>query len=85
MICTSHQTFLDHQIQWDGFGRANDTYGGRLEMHTEFWWGNLKETDHVAKLGTDLRRILKRILEKQDRRAWTDFIWLRIGARGRQL
>jgi len=41
--------------------------GGKwhIEMHTEFWWGNPKETDHAAKLGRDVRRILKWILQKQ--------------------
>jgi hypothetical protein len=36
-------------------------------MHTEFWWGNPKETDHVAKFGRDARRILKWILGKKNR------------------
>jgi len=42
--------------------------GGKwhIEMHTDFWWGNPKETDHVARLGRDVRRILKWILQKQN-------------------
>jgi hypothetical protein len=32
---------------------------GRREMHTEFWWGNLKERDHVENLGIDGRMIIK--------------------------
>jgi hypothetical protein len=27
-------------------------------MHTEFWWGNLKESDHCEYLCLDRRRIL---------------------------
>ena len=37
---------------------------GRVEVHTEFWWGNLKEEDHLEKPGLDGRIILKWILEK---------------------
>jgi len=39
-----------------------------------------KERDHSEDLGID-GRILKWILKKWDWRAWTSFIWLRIGIR----
>ena len=26
---------------------------GSVEMHSEFWWGKLKEGDHLEELGTD--------------------------------
>ena len=28
-------------------------------VHMEFWWGNLRERDHLELLGTDGRIILK--------------------------
>jgi hypothetical protein len=35
---------------------------GRREMHTGFWWGKLKESDHLDDLGLDGRIMLKCIL-----------------------
>ena len=53
-------------------------YGGRREVHTGFWWGNLKEEycwGNKGKVG----KILNWILRKLDGMVWTGFIWLRIG------
>ena len=33
-------------------------------MHTGFWWGNLRDGDHLKDPGVDGRIILKRIFEK---------------------
>jgi hypothetical protein len=38
--------------------------GGDKEIHTEFWWGNLKETDHLEDLGMGGGRIINCILKK---------------------
>ena len=35
-------------------------------MHTGFWWGNLRERDHLENPGTDGMIILKRIFRKCD-------------------
>jgi hypothetical protein len=49
-------------------------------VHTGFWWGNLREGDHLEDLGFDGRVILKWIFKKWwGRGAWTGLIWLRIG------
>jgi hypothetical protein len=52
--------------------------GVKEEVHTEFWWGNLKERDHMGDSGVDGRIILRWIFGKQDG-GWTGLIWLRIG------
>jgi hypothetical protein len=38
----------------------------RGEVHTVFWWGSLREGDHLEDIGVDGRIILKWILEKWD-------------------
>jgi hypothetical protein len=55
---------------------------GRGEVHTGFWWGNLGEGDKLETPGVDGRIILKCVLQKQKKRAWTGLIWLRIRTGG---
>ena len=51
------------------------------EVHTRFWWRDLRERDHLEDLGLDGRIILKCILKKWDGKTWTrlDCLWLGIG------
>jgi hypothetical protein len=51
-------------------GRACSTYGGKREVHTGFWWGDLREGDHLGDPGVDGRIIVKWIFKKWDG-AWT--------------
>ena len=51
------------------------------KRHTRFWWGNLKEREHLD-LGLYGRIILEYISREQDERPWTGLIWLRIGTSG---
>jgi hypothetical protein len=52
------------------------------EVHTRFWWGDLRERGHLEDLGLDGRIILKYILKKWDGKTWTGLIWLRIRTGG---
>jgi hypothetical protein len=50
-------------------------------VHTGFWWGILREGNHLEDLFVDERIILKLTIMKWDG-AGTAFIWLRIGTDG---
>jgi hypothetical protein len=52
------------QTKKNEMGGACGTYGG--EVHIGFWWGNLKEKDHLKDLGVDGRLIRKWIFKKRD-------------------
>ena len=41
-------------------------YGGVRQEYTGFWWGNLKERDHLGDPGIDGRIILRCIFRKWD-------------------
>ena len=58
---------------------------GRVEVCTEFWWGNLRERDHWGYPGVDGKLILRWIFRKWDVGVWNGSSWLRKGAGGRHL
>ena len=39
------------QIRKNGMGGACGTLGGEGRVHMGFWWGNLKESEHLEELG----------------------------------
>jgi hypothetical protein len=45
-------------------GGAYSTYGGKREVHTGFWWGDLREGDHLGNPGVNGRIILKWTFKK---------------------
>ena len=54
-------------------------------MCTEFWWGNLREREHLEEQGVDGRIILRWLFRKWGVRGWAGLIWLRIGTGGGNL
>jgi hypothetical protein len=44
------------------------------EIHTKFWWGDLKEIDQVKDLGVDKKLLFKCVLKKEVGREWTGYI-----------
>jgi hypothetical protein len=51
--------------------------GVRGGAHTGFWWGNVRERDHLEGLGVDGKIILKYNFNKQYAIAWTDLAGVR--------
>jgi hypothetical protein len=58
---------------------------GERRSVQSFWYGNMREREHVEDLGVDGRIILRLILRKWDVGAWTATSWLRIGTCGGHL
>jgi hypothetical protein len=58
---------------------------GRREVCTAFWWGNLRERDHLGDTGVDGRITLRWIFRKWDVGALTGLSWLRIVTGGSHL
>jgi hypothetical protein len=54
----------------------------RGEVHTGFWWKDLREGGHLENPGIDRRIIPKWIFKIWNGRAWPGLIWLRIGTDG---
>jgi len=57
----------------------------RGEAYTRFWWGNLRERDHLGDLGVEGRIILRWFVGKWDVGVWNGLSWLRIGTGGGDL
>jgi hypothetical protein len=55
------------------------------EVHTGFWWQDLRERGKFEDLGINGRKILKWIVKKWDGEAWIGLLWLRTGTGGERL
>ena len=51
---------------------------GRGEVHTGFWWGDLREEDHLDDPGVDGRIILK-LYSRSGMGERNGLIWIRTG------
>jgi len=72
-------------VSFNEMGGACGTYGGRGEVYTGFWWGNLREIDHWGDPDVDGGIILRRIFRKWEGVVGTGWSWLRIGTGGGHL
>jgi hypothetical protein len=51
----------------------------RVKVYTGFWWGNLRQRDHLEDQGVDGRIILRWMFRKWEVGVWTEWSWLGIG------
>jgi hypothetical protein len=63
-------------------GEACRTYGGRLVVHTGFWWGNLRVKRPFGKPRRRRKDNIKMKLQEVECGAWTGLVWLRKGIGG---
>jgi hypothetical protein len=56
-ICTSHQTLFGDELKKNKMSRACSTHGKK--MLTGFWWGKMRERDHLEDIDGDGSIILK--------------------------
>jgi hypothetical protein len=54
-------------------------------VHAGFWWGILRERDHLEDPDIDEKIMLRWIFRKWDGVAWTRLIWLTLGTGGGHL
>ena len=76
---------MGDNIEKTEIGRALNTYGWTGELHTGFWWGNLRERDHFGDPRIDGRIIIGWIFGKWDVGSCTGSSWLRKGTGGGHL
>jgi hypothetical protein len=55
------------------------------EAYAGFWWGNLKERDHLGDPDVNWRIIIRWDFRKWDVGVWTGSSWLRTETDGRYL
>jgi hypothetical protein len=77
------QVIKSRKMRW--VGHVARMVGGKRRGYAGFWWGNLRERDHLENPGINGCIILRWIFRKWDVEAWTALIWLRIGRCGGHL
>jgi hypothetical protein len=74
------QMIKSRRIRWAGHVERM----GRGDVHTGFWWGNMKERDLLEDTGVDGMIILRLIFRKWYG-PWTGLIWFRVRTGGGHL
>jgi len=64
---------------------GQETCRGKGDVHTGFWWGNLRARDHLQDLGLDGKRMLIWNFKNWDGKACTGLIRIRIWTGGGRL
>jgi hypothetical protein len=59
-------------IENNEVGGACSTYGDREDLHRGFWWGSLRERDHLEDPNIGGRIILKRRFKWDESMEWID-------------
>ena len=72
------RVIISRRMRWAG----HVARVGERRAYAGFWWGNLRERDHLEDPGIDGKIILRWILRKWGVEAWTGLTWLRIGTEG---
>jgi hypothetical protein len=70
---------LGYDIETNEMSGICSTYGGEERYVSAFWWGNLRERDHLEDPSIDGRLMLRWIFRKWKGGAWTGSCWLTIG------
>ena len=83
LYCSSNilRVIKSRRMRWAGLVARL----GRGEACTGFWWGNLREGDHLGDRGADGRIILIWVFRKWDFGVWIRSSWLRVGTAGGHL
>jgi hypothetical protein len=55
---TAHKYYWDHQTKKNDMGGTCSKYGETEKVHTELWWGYLRERDHLEDPVVDRKLIL---------------------------
>jgi len=75
------QVIKSRRMRWQSMKHV----WGRGEVYTRFWWGNLRERDHLEDPRHRCEDNIKMDLQEVGWGAWTGMIWLRIGTGGGHL
>jgi hypothetical protein len=76
---------LGDKIEKNEMGGTYSMYGVEGMAYTGFWWGNLRERDHLGDPGIDRRIILRWIFRKWDVGVWSGSSWRRLETGGGHL